>query len=192
MIAMGVLGANLAQSTIPLSEASEQMMGVGGQWIVNLGMIISIGGVCLSTSFMIPRSGAALAEDGLIPKWIAKNNQAGTPVGALLLTSSLTAIAALSGSFTQLAVISVVSRFVQYGATSLAVMVLYYRQRKTLTIWKKSLVLLIPSISLLGLFWMLSQASPFQLYWGLGALIPGIPIYFLQKKKNNSMIEVTS
>jgi hypothetical protein len=54
------------------------------------------------------------------------------------------------------------------------------------------LVLLIPSISLLGLFWMLSQASPFQLYWGLGALIPGIPIYFLQKKKNNSMIEVTS
>ncbi|MBS4162802.1 putative transporter [Candidatus Protochlamydia amoebophila] len=192
IIAMEILGPHLAESSIPLADATEQLIGPVGRWIITLGMIISIGGVNLTASFITPRSGAALAEDGLVPRWIAKNNKAGVPVVAILLTASLTTIAALSGSFTQLAVISVVSRFVQYGATCLAVFVLYYRSRTTLKMLKKISLIIIPSLSLIGLIWMLFQASFSQLYWGLGALLPGIPIYFFQKRKNNLTLAIVS
>lgn len=181
MIAMGLLGPALNGSAVPLADATEAVMGLSGKWIVTFGMLISIGGVNISSSFVTPRSGVALAEDGMIPQWIAKRNRQGAPIWAVLITIGLTGFVALSGNFTQLATISVVSRFAQYFSTCLATVVLYYKKNLAWHPVKKGLLILIPLFSLIGLSWLLLQATIEQLSWGLGALILGIPMYMLQK-----------
>ncbi len=192
MIAMGILGPALSESSTPLADAGEQIFGMPGRWLVTLTMLVSIGGVNISASFIIPRSGVALAEDGMIPKWIAESNRSGAPIWAILITTGFTAIAALSGNFAQLAAISVVSRFAQYGATCVAVMVLYQRKKIALTPFKKGLLAVIPIIAMAGLFWMILQATPSQLYWGLGALLPGIPLYFIQRKRQRLAMPISN
>jgi amino acid transporter len=85
---------------------------------------------------------------------------------------------ALSGSFVQLAAISMVSRFAQYLPTCLAVMVL--RRRTDLPQgFKVPFGPVIPIIATVICVWLLSKATQPQLLWGLGALVIGVPLFFL-------------
>ena len=146
-------------------------------------MLISIGGINISASFIAPRSGVALAEDGMIPRWVANQGRFGTPIWAILLTVGLTALTALSGNFAQLAIISVVSRFVQYTSTCAAVYFLYRKFGLAQSGYKRWLIILMPIISLTGLSWLFMQATLSQLSLGLGALVLGLPLYWVQKKR---------
>jgi amino acid transporter len=180
LIAMGLLGEALIQSVSPIADAAQFLLGQSGKWAVTVAMLISIGGINVTNSFTSPRSGVALAEDGMVPHWIAKQGRFGTPVGAILVTVSLTGVLALSGSFVQLATISVISRFVQYISTCLAVYVLYKRKTLVLSPSRRWLAFVIPTIALSGIVWLLLQASLYQLEWGLGGLALGIPLYGLK------------
>ncbi|MCE2983285.1 MAG: APC family permease [Parachlamydia sp.] len=180
LIALGILGNQLAGSETPLSQAAYQIFGDYGLWLMTVGMLISIGGVNLSASFVTPLSAAALAEDAFLPRWMAERNQKNAPTGAIIATVALTALIALSGSFSQLAAISVVSRFAQYVTTCLAVPILYSRQWKEMDLLNKLLIVAIPPIALGGITVLLWNASIDQIYWGLGALLPGTVIYYLQ------------
>ena len=85
---------------------------------------------------------------------------------------------ALSGSFVQLAAISMVSRFAQYLPTCLAVLVL--RRRKDLPQgFRIPFGPVIPVAATLICVWLLSKATHAQLVWGLGALAVGVPLFFL-------------
>jgi amino acid transporter len=180
LIAMGLLGETLIQSILPIADAAHFLLGDSGKWAVTLAMLTSIGGINVTNSFTSPRSGVALAEDGMVPRWIAKHGRFGTPVGAILVTVSLTGILALSGSFVQLATISVISRFVQYIFTCSAVYVLYRRKTLVLSPRRRWLAVVVPSIALSGILWLLLQASLYQLEWGLGGLALGVPLYWLK------------
>jgi len=181
LIAIGVLGEALATSTTPIADTAQMLLGESGKWFVTLAMLISIGGINLSASFITPRSGAALAEDGMIPKKIAAKGRFGTPTWAILLTIGMTSLLALSGSFTQLAVISVISRFAQYISTCLAVFVLHKKINQAKRPLQQVLFIIIPGIALTGIGWLILQATVEQLVWGLGALVLGIPLYWLQR-----------
>lgn len=183
LIAIGLLGDALAQSVAPLADAGQLLMGNSGKWFVTIAMLISIGGINLTASFITPRSGVALAEDGLIPRWIAEKGRFGTPVWAILLTIGLTGFLALSGSFAQLIVTSVVSRFAQYFTTCIAAYVLHRRRGNLEGAFKRTLFKIIPAFALAGLSWLLLQASPIQVIGGLGALILAIPFYWMQGEK---------
>lgn len=180
-IAMGILGEGLAKSSIPIADAAQVLLGDSGKWFVSLAMLISIGGINLSASFITPLSGAALAEDGMIPRKIAIKGRFGTPTLAILVTIIATGILAVSGSFTQLAVISVISRFAQYTSTCLAAVVLSKRLDQQKSLFQKILFIVIPAIALIGMGWLILQATFVQLAWGLGGLVLGIPLYWLQK-----------
>jgi amino acid transporter len=181
IIAIGVLGNALGESHTPLADAAQMWLGDVGKWMIALAMLISIGGVNLTASFITPRSGVALAEDGLIPKKFAKKGRFGTPIWAILVTIGLTGMLALSGSFAQLVVISVISRFAQYITTCLAVYVLYKRMTPSKSRFRRVLFIIIPMFALIGIGWLLLQATLSQLIWGLGALVLGIPLYWLQR-----------
>lgn len=185
LLAIGLLGDSLANSPAPLADAAELMLGETGKWIVLLTMLISIGGINLSASFITPRSGVALAEDRLLPEWIASKGSFGTPVWAIALTVGLTGLLAVVNDFAELAALSVISRFVQYISTCLSVYVL----RERLPVYQKAryLVFLIPTVALIGMGWLLMQASFSQLIGGLGALAIGLPLYWLQQKKEKSL-----
>jgi len=182
-IAMGLLGPRLAGHLNPMAEASQILVGVSGSWMITLAMLISIGGIAISASFITPRSGVALAEEGMAPQWIAKRGRFDTPVGAILITMGLSMLIALSGSFTQLAAMSVVARFVQYISTCIATVVIYRRQTQPVHWFKKAQLIIIPSIALLGISWLLWHATLVQMIGGLGGLVVGIPLYYLQKRQ---------
>jgi amino acid transporter len=180
-IAIGILGENLAESKTPLADAAQILLGESGKWFVTVAMLISIGGVNLFASFITPRSGAALAEDGLIPRKIAAKGRFGSPTWAILVTVGATGLLALSGSFTELVVISVISRFAQYISTCLAVIVLSDKMDEPKSAFQRALFTIIPTLALIGIGWLILQATPVQLMWGLGALVLGIPLYVLQR-----------
>lgn len=181
LIAIGILGDALAGSATPLADTAQVLLGESGKWLVTLAMLVSIGGINLSASFVTPRSGVALAEDGMIPRKIAAKGYFGTPVWAILITVGLTGILALSGSFAQLVIISVVSRFAQHISTCLAVIVLHKRMNEPKSAFQSTLIVIVPGIALIGIGWLLMQATLLQLVWGLGALLVGIPLYWLQR-----------
>lgn len=193
IIAIGVLGDALGESLAPLADAAGACAGDGGKWAVTFAMIISIGGINLSASFITPKSGVALAEDGLIPKKFADTGRFGTPTWAIVVTIGLTGLLALSGNFVQLVAVSVISRFAQYITTCLAAYVLHKRMTTTQSRFKCLLLTIVPMLALIGMGWLLLQATLFQLIWGLGALILGIPLYWLQRwKKTPSQVQATS
>jgi amino acid transporter len=181
--AMALLGESLADSSAPLTDAANKFLGDSAKWVVAAAMLISIGGINIASSFITPRSGVALAEDGMVPKWIASKGRFGTPIWAIIITVSFTGLFALSGSFSQLAVVSVVARFVQYISTCLAVIVLRKQIGAEHNGLRRSLTIVIPIVALVGIGWLLTHATGNQLLWGSSALVLGIPLYFLRPQQ---------
>lgn len=180
-IAVGTLGPALAMSTAPVADAATVFLGSGGRWLVTLGALVSIGGINVATSFITPRTGVALAEDGIVPRRLAELNRFGSPHFSVVITVVLAIPVALSGTFTQLAAISMVSRFAQYLPTCLAVLVL---RRRGAAGFSVPLGPMIPLLASGACLWLLSKASTVQLTWGLGALAAGVPLYYLMKSLN--------
>ncbi len=185
-VAIGTLGPALADTATPVADAAKIFLGPVGGLIVTAGTLISIGGINIAASFITPRSGVALAEDGLLPKVISKSGKFGTPVMAILITVAFAVPLALSGSFAQLAAISVVSRFAQYVPTCLSVIVLRKKRPELKSTFRVPFGPVIPIVAVVTSFWLLSQASIDKIMWGLGGLLIGVPVYFLMKRFNNS------
>ncbi|AKA68650.1 MULTISPECIES: APC family permease [Clostridium] len=185
-VAIGTLGAKLASSGTPVADSANVFLGGFGGMLVTAGTLVSIGGINIAASFITPRSGVALAEDGLLPAAVAKKNKAGTPYIAIIITVVLAIPMVLSGSFTQLASISVISRFAQYIPTCLSVLV--FRRRKGMeSTFKIPFGPVLPILSVIVSLWLLTQATQVQIMWGLGALIIGIPLYFIMKNSNKKV-----
>jgi len=184
-IAVGTLGPALARSAAPVADAASAFMGSGGRWLVTLGTLVSIGGINVAASFSAPRTGVALAQDRIVPRMLAEPNRFGAPYGSVLLTVLAAVPVALSGSFIQLAAISMVSRFAQYLPACLAVLVL--RRRKDLPQgFRIPFGPLVPVAATLICLWLLSKATHAQLVWGLGALALGVPLFFLMLVLNRN------
>ncbi|MGG7164813.1 APC family permease [Clostridium ihumii] len=183
-VSIGILGQGLAITKTPVADASSIFLGSWGGILVSAGTLVSIGGINIASSFITPRTAVALAEDGLLPKCLAKYNKKGTPYISIIVTVALTIPVALSGSFTKLAAISVVSRFAQYVPTCLAVLVLRKKRPDLKSSFKIPLGPVVPILAICVSIWLLFQSSTEKILWGLGGLIIGIPIYLLMIKMN--------
>jgi amino acid transporter len=203
-VSIGTLGQSLSGSATPVADAAKAFMGNFGKYIVAIGTLISIGGINIATSFSAPRCGVALAEGGILPSFVAKKNRFGQPCVAIILTVLIAIPLVLSGSFVQLAVMSVVSKFGQYIPTSFSVIV--FRRRKNLkSSFRVPFGYTLPIVSVLLCFWLLYNtwiedfAKPLgqnRIFVGLGGFIVGIPLYFIfkhrQKSNNNSELQEKS
>ena len=137
---------------------------------------------------MTPRSGSALADDGLIPRVIAKKNSKDVPYIAIIITGVLTLAlglyGSLIGSFAILAAISVVSRFVQYVPTCLSVIVLRKKRPDLKPSFRVPFGPVIPILAGVVSFWLLYSSDMQKIVIGLGGLVIGAVVYFLMKLLN--------
>lgn len=180
-VSIGTLGSALATSVTPVADAIQIFLGPIGKMIVALGTLVSIAGINIASSFLTPRNAVALAKDGMLPNVIAKETPWNTPYVAILLSVAIALPIALSGSFTQLAAISVISRFTQYIPTCLSILV-FRRTRPDLTsTYRVPFGYTIPILATLISIWLLFHADVYKLFIGLGAMILAIPIYFIMK-----------
>ena len=190
VVCVGVLGSTLAENSTPIADASDVFLGGYGKVFIGIATLISIFGINVGSSMITPRCASSLAEDGLLPAFMGKTNKYGSPYIATILSVCICIPLVLSGSFEQLAVMSVVARFAQYIPTCLSILALRKREDIQGT-FRVPFGPVIPVIAVIGSIWLLQQAwiqdigLPLlqnRVLCGLGAMILAIPLYFFMRK----------
>lgn len=123
-VCLGVL-PGLASSETPLADAGKILMGSLGGWMLTVGAVVSILGTNGNTVLAGPRYLFAMAEDGFLPRALARvHPRYRTPATAIAAQTLIALPLALTGSFVGLAALSVVARLATYLGTAAAVPVL--------------------------------------------------------------------
>lgn len=183
VICIGILGNKLPVSQAPIAEAANVFMGPLAKAMITAGTLISIGGINVASSFLAPRSGVAMADDGLIPSFISKRNSKDAPYVAVIITVIFAVLISWTGGFEKLAAISVVSRFAQYLPTCLAVIVLRKKKPEMQRTFKVPFGPVIPIFAVLVSIWLITQSTLDKIVWGLGGLLIGGILYFAMNSK---------
>jgi amino acid transporter len=179
LVALGTL-PDLGQRTAgaPLADAATLLLGAGAGVLLTAGAAISIGGNIGSSMLAGPRYLYALAVDGYGPRYLAGvHPRYHTPAAAIVTQAVIGGVLAFSGSFVQLALLSVIARMFTYVGTAAAVPFLRRKYPRT----AKTLVLpggaAIPAAALLLSLGLLASASAWNLIAGAIALAVGALLY---------------
>lgn len=174
---IAMLGGNIMTSKAPVQDAFAAMIGPAGAWLVSIGALISIAGLNMGESIMVPRFGAAIAEDGLLPRKIAAKNKNGVPTLAVFISSTFAGVLLLTGSFETLATLSVVFRFFQYIPTALAVMKLRQQEPQTKVAFRVPFGFVIPVLAVIISLVMIVADSQMNVVYGIVGLLVSCIVY---------------
>ncbi|GAB2626352.1 APC family permease [Novilysobacter erysipheiresistens] len=181
-VALGTL-PGLAESATPLADAAARF---GGGWlalVLTVGATVSILGTNSNTIMLGPRYLHALAMDGYGPRALASiHPRFRTPTVAILTLGAFSLVLALSGSFVQLALLSVVARLFTYIGTTVSVLVLHKRYGNQPGAMQLPGGPLIPVVALLLSIGLLASAKIENLIAGAIALLIGAVIYRFRRK----------
>ncbi len=189
LVAIGTV-PNLGESKTPLADAGRLLMGPVGGFLLTIGAVLSVIGTNNNTVLAGPRYLYALAENGRLPRVLAKiHPRYHTPYVAILTQSgialALIAIDAVvhslrPGAFgvaEELAVLSTIARLATYIGTCVAVPVL----RRKLPASPRTIRLpggpVIPIAALVVCLLFLSSAEKKNFIAGAVALIVGALVY---------------
>ncbi|GHH55837.1 MULTISPECIES: APC family permease [Gammaproteobacteria] len=182
VVAQGTL-PNLTDSATPLADAAARFGGEGLALLLTVGATISILGTTSNTVMLGPRFLFALAQDGYGPKWVAAvHPRFRTPYVAVLIQFAISLALALSGSFEQLALLSMVTRLLAYLGTAAAVLVLARRYRDRKDAVRLPGGPLIPVLALLLTLALLASASWQNLLAAAVAILVGTVIYLFPRR----------
>jgi basic amino acid/polyamine antiporter, APA family len=182
VVAVGTL-PTLAASRTPLADASAMFLGAGGAALMTVGAVFSTTGNNMGQALSGPRNMFALAEQGDLPRLFGKvHPNFRTPVNAILITSGVSLVLALSGRYAELALVSAVSRLLVYVATCASALRLRapaFRGRVNSPTFVVPLGPVIPAIAIVMALAMLAGARREQLIAGAIALAVGAMLYLI-------------
>jgi amino acid transporter len=177
VVALGTL-PGLAESESALAEAASLFTGQWGGLLMTIGAIISIAGNVGNTTLIGPRYLFAIARDGFGPRPLAQvHPKYHTPAAAIVTQSAVSLVLALSGSFVQLAMLSVIARLFTYIGTAAAVPVLRKRYPAREGAFRLPGGALIPVASLLICLVFMASATWQNLVAGAIGLTVGAFLY---------------
>ncbi|MBN2291934.1 MAG: amino acid permease [Pirellulales bacterium] len=169
----------LAGSKNPVIDASSTFLGSFGGKMIALGVFLSVFGINAGSALVSPRCLYALAQAGYFPRFIGwVHPTRGTPGVAIIITGTLAFGLALSGTFEELAVISIVGRFAQYIPTCLALPVLRHHKDVAKTNFRVPYGTAISIASVVLCVWLLVASDPMKIMWGSIAMVSGLLIYW--------------
>jgi len=189
LICMKVLGPSLALSKAPVADAAGVLLGSAGKSFIMAGILVSIIGINMAGSYTSTKSGVALAETGLVPEFFLKTNSKGVHYNAVLASTIGTIILAMSGSFTVLASIGVIVRFIQYIPTCAAILIFRKRDKENgikhdgFTIPFGPIIPVIALVVSIILLIKAGIATPHKIVYGLGGLVVVAPFYKFSKER---------
>jgi amino acid transporter len=184
LVAVGTLPDLAARAAgTPLADSATLVAGVWAGVILTLGGTISTAGNAASTAVVGPRYLYALARDRFGPEVLARvHPHYQTPAWAIVTQDVIVWTLALSGSFVQLAMLSVIARLATYIGTAAAVPVLRAKFVRTEHSFVLPGGLTIPVLALVLSLAFLASATVHNLVVGLIALVVGVVIYLLRRK----------
>ena len=183
IVAQGVL-PDLAPHATPIADAAAVFLGSAGALIVGAGSVVSMtgnnAGQVLSGSRML----FALAEHGELPAFFARiHPRFRTPSNAVIFTSVIAVLLALSGSWAKLAVVSAVARLVTYAGVSAATLRLRapaFAERVPSATFVAPLGPIVPMVAIAMSLGVAAGATREQLIGGLAALAVGAAMYLIR------------
>jgi basic amino acid/polyamine antiporter, APA family len=182
IVAIGTLPA-LATSKTPLADAAAAFLGAGGAAMLTIGAVISVTGASMGGALSGSRNLFALAEQGDLPAFFGRvHSRFRTPVVAILITSSVTLMLALTGTFQSMATTSAISRLVVYLGGCLSTLRLRSHQFDDAVNPPGFVVPFgstIPVAAIVIALTVLGGASSIQLRNGVLALIAGGVLYLI-------------
>lgn len=118
VVAYGTLPDIANHPRTPLADAAAIFMGAAGAAMITVGAVVSTSGNNMGQALSGSRSLFALAEQGDLPKWFGYVHPAyRTPATAIIITSVVSFVLAVTGSFVTMAAASAISRLIVYVAT---------------------------------------------------------------------------
>lgn len=181
------LGSATGRSSLPLADILSTMLGPVGKAVISLGMLIAIIGVALSVAYSTPYVASSLANDHkLLPSFFGKTTKNGTPYMSILITTAVSVLLVLSGSYVFLVSCVVFTSVIQYIAVSFSVMKFKKNRhgvKENFTGNKMPGGYLIPIIALLFDIYLISGFSGKVFVFGIINIIISITLYRVFIKK---------
>jgi amino acid transporter len=192
IVAFGTL-PGIAASRTPLADSAATFMGAAGAALITLGAVFSTSGNNMGQALSGSRNLFALAEQGDLPKWFGYvHPRFRTPSNAIVVTSVVALVLAVTGSFVTMAAASAISRLVVYVFTCASTIRLRGARFQGeldpaatggVPIKPAAFVLpggpVIPVLAILSSLLILVGASQVQLVSGLWALAAGAVLYLI-------------
>ena len=182
VVAVGTL-PSLATSRTPLADAAAVFLGAPGAAMLTLGAVFSTTGNNMGQALSGSRNLYALAEQRDLPAvfgWIHPTYR--TPVTAIVVSSAVALVLALSGTFVAMAAASAISRLVVYVATCVSLLRLRnarFRDRVPPAAFVVPFGPLIPIAAIVFSLTILVGATPRQWLAGTAALAAGAVLYWV-------------
>jgi APA family basic amino acid/polyamine antiporter len=197
-VVMGIIPADtLAHSGAPFADAAQLLWGSWAGKLIAGAALISCFGALNGWILMQGQLPQAVANNGLFPKFLAKESKFGTPTMALVLSSVLASVlilmslgSSLAGGdfgqvlvqmFTILILITTFFTLVPYMLCALAEIVLSRRQKRESSVRWVHVTLAMLAFAF-GL-WACYGTEEQSLFWGTLLLLAGLPIYVWQTGK---------
>ena len=180
MVGMAVL-PGLADSGTPLLDVAAALLGPVGASILMLGVLASVGGNLVGSTFATPRLSYSLGLDGRLPPWFARvHPRFLTPANSIVFYGALSFAMAAFGSFLWLAAASVLTRLLLYILTCAAVPTLRARGigRPGFTL---PLGPLFPVLGIAACLWLLLGVNREAMVLTVAFVLGGTGLYAFQR-----------
>ncbi len=173
---------DLANSEGPLLAAGAAWLGPIGASLVALGIVTSVGGNLISSTFSSARISYRMGLDGYLPKWFsAVNVSFATPIYSVLFFGIAGFILSASGSFVYLAVLSVFTRLMLYIVCIISMPAV--RRHGDQNAYRLPGGWFIPASAILVCLGLLTQVSISSVLATLGLLAVGTVLYLTVSRK---------
>ncbi|MEK6477668.1 APC family permease [Catalinimonas sp. 4WD22] len=159
VVSIGTL-PGLATSDKPLTDAAQIFMGPAGAIFISIGAIISISGTLNAVMLVGSRVPYALSVEKQFPKFFSYlHPKFRTPVFSLLVFSTISLFASLSGSFIYAVSISVISKIMILLTVCVALIRFRLKAKAGATFFKLSYGYFFAGVGILACIWLLASAE---------------------------------
>ena len=178
-------------SQVPYTVAKQAFGQVGGK-LLAIGILVSMVGTLNGKMLAFPRMVYAMAEEGVLPRFLKRINKSKEPVAALWTTAGLAMILIVISGADWLSDMAVFVIWLFYAATFCGVFILRAQDRKKgikqdTTLFKVPLYPVVPIIAIGGALFVLINtliASFSMVLISFVFVAVGIPIYYYYQVKN--------
>ncbi len=196
LLATGILSQKeLADLKVPsMAGVMEPLVGAWGAALINLGLVVSVGGAFLSWTLLCAEIPYVCGKDGTFPKWFAAENANGSPAHSLWVTNILIQLFLLLTFFSQsaynffyfIASVAILPPYVFSGAYALKLALTgegYERDART---QRRDLV--VGAIATLYGLWLVYAAGLSYLLMCAILFAPGIIVYAIARRERGKRV----
>jgi len=170
-------------------EVAGRFMGAGVAAVMSAGLMFSAYGTLHAGVLVGPRLPYAMAERGLLPKWLMRLSSKGVPINAVLAMGLWAILLSLTGTFDILTDIYIFVLWVFYGMTTFGLFILRRTKPdadRPYRVWGYPFV---PALFVLVTAYLLVNtlvATPWRAVWGIVFIVSGLPVYEYYKRRGSA------